>query len=122
MLIGVSDVIAEERIRAGVPLAIIDPRQMKEGTDVSPASGGLGLFNRAPHPNAAKVYINWLLSKEGQTAFARHTGYISARLDVPTDHSPWRVPIPGSIKTYDQAAMDVKEDMLAVFKEAFGRK
>ena len=31
-----------------------------------PGSGGLGFFNRAPHQNAAKVYINWLLSKEGQ--------------------------------------------------------
>ena len=37
---------------------------------MSPANGALALFNKAPHPNAAKVYINWLLSKEGQTVFA----------------------------------------------------
>jgi len=24
------------------------------------------LANRAPHPNAAKVFINWLLSRKGQ--------------------------------------------------------
>lgn len=121
VLIGVSDIVAEERMKDGLPIAILDPRQLKEGSDVSPGSGGLGFFNRAPHPNAAKVYINWLLSKEGQTGFARVNGYISARLDVPTDHSPWRVPIPGAIKTYTQEAIDIKDDLVALFKEAFGR-
>ncbi|HEY3302819.1 MAG TPA: extracellular solute-binding protein [Candidatus Binatia bacterium] len=121
VLIGVSDIVAEERMKDGLPIAILDPRQLKEGSDVSPGSGGLGFFNRAPRPNAAKVYINWLLSKEGQTGFARVNGYISARLDVPTDHSPWRVPIPGSIKTYTQQAIDIKDDVIALFKETFGR-
>jgi ABC-type Fe3+ transport system substrate-binding protein len=121
ILIGVSDIVAEERLKDGLPIAILDPRQIKEGSDVSPGSGGLGLFNRAPHPNAAKVYINWLLSKEGQTGFAKVNGYISSRLDVPTDHSPWRVPIPGSIKTYTQQAIDIKDELIALFKEAFAR-
>jgi iron(III) transport system substrate-binding protein len=31
------------------------------------ASNHIGLINRAPHPNAAKLFINWWLSKEGQT-------------------------------------------------------
>lgn len=121
ILIGVSDIVAEERIKDGLPIAILDPRQIKEGSDVSPGSGGLAFFNRAPHQNAAKVYINWLLSKEGQEGFAKVNGYISGRLDVPTDHSPWRVPIPGSIKTYTQQAIDIKDELVALFKEAFGR-
>jgi ABC-type Fe3+ transport system substrate-binding protein len=80
------------------------------------------LLTKAPHPNAAKVYINWLLSKEGQTGFARASGYISARLDVPTDHAEWRVPIPSAIRTYTlEATTTVKEKVLAVFKEAFGK-
>jgi ABC-type Fe3+ transport system substrate-binding protein len=28
----------------------------------------VGLGAQAPHPNAAKLFINWLLSDEGQTA------------------------------------------------------
>lgn len=32
--------------------------------------GALGVVDKAPHPNAAAVYVNWLLSKEGQTAWA----------------------------------------------------
>jgi iron(III) transport system substrate-binding protein len=121
ILIGVSDIVAEARQKKGLPVAIIDPRNIKEGTDVSPGSGNVAIFNRARHPNAAKVYINWLLSKDGQTEFARVNGYISARLDVPTDHSPWRVPIPGSIKTYTQQAIDVKDKVLEVVKESFQR-
>jgi iron(III) transport system substrate-binding protein len=120
ILIAVSDVIAEEWMRKGLPVAVINPRQLKEGTGISPGSGGLGLFARAPHPNAAKIYINWLLSKEGQTAFAVVNGYVSARLDVPTDHAPWKVPIPGAIKTYTyEATTTIKDQFLTVFKEAF---
>jgi iron(III) transport system substrate-binding protein len=38
---------------------------------MSPGWGGIALINRAPHPNAARVYLNWLLSKEGQEAYVR---------------------------------------------------
>lgn len=120
--LGFSDSLAEQRIKQGVPVEIVDIRQLKEGSDISPASGGLSIFNRAPHPNAAKVYINWLLSKEGQTSNARATGYISNRLDVPTDHAaPWRVPQPGSIKTYTREAIDKREELLPILNEVFGR-
>jgi iron(III) transport system substrate-binding protein len=120
--LGLSDSLAEQRAKQGVPVEIVDIRQLKEGSDTSPASGGLSIFNRAPHPNAAKVYINWLLSKEGQTIYARATGYISNRLDVPTDHAaPWRVPQPGSIKTYTKEAIDKKNDLFPILAEAFGR-
>ena len=57
--------------------------------------GHVALINRAPHPNAAKVYINWLLSKEGQTAWAKFTGENSRRLDVPAG-DPERLAKPGT--------------------------
>jgi len=43
----------------------------------------VAVFNRAPHPNAAKLFINWLLTKEGGTAWSAETKANSARLDVP---------------------------------------
>ena len=48
------------------------------------------LVNRAPHPNAARVYLNWLLSKDGQTAWAQTTGENSRRTDVegPAESAP----------------------------------
>jgi ABC-type Fe3+ transport system substrate-binding protein len=46
------------------------------------------LINHAPHPAASKVFLNWLLSKEGQTTFSRGMGYVSRRVDVSADHVP----------------------------------
>jgi ABC-type Fe3+ transport system substrate-binding protein len=48
---------------------------------------GAAVFKNAPHPNAAKVFLNWLWSKEGQTAFVdafkASESPNSRRLDVP---------------------------------------
>ena len=46
----------------------------------------LGVFDRAPHPNAAKLFVNWWLTKEGQTAYhelASSSPPPSLRDDVP---------------------------------------
>jgi ABC-type Fe3+ transport system substrate-binding protein len=53
-----------------------------DGDPVGAGNGAVGLINRAPHPNAAKVFLNWLLSPDGQSVFAKATGYPSRRLDV----------------------------------------
>lgn len=59
--------------------------QSGDGATLASGDGGLVLINQAPHPNAAKLYINWLLSKEGLVAFTKAFGAPSARLDIPTD-------------------------------------
>ena len=45
-------------------------------------NGTLWLVNKAPHPNAARVYINWFISKDGQEAWTSMTTDNSRRLDV----------------------------------------
>jgi len=77
----------------GLPVEQFDPFHFKEGVNLSSAFGSLALMNRAPHPNAAKVFINWLLSREGQTLFQRVISIPgdarnSRRIDVPKDHVP----------------------------------
>jgi len=122
VLLGGADFVVVARGRQGVPVEVVDPRGLKEGSDVSPANGSAALVNKAPHPNAAKVYLNWLLSKDEQTAFAKVNGYISARVDVPTDHAPaWRVPRAGAIKTYDAHAIAVRDKVLAAAEDALGK-
>jgi iron(III) transport system substrate-binding protein len=120
--LGPRDSILMDAIRRGVPLAIVEPTHLKEGSDVSSGAGNAALFNRPSHPNAAKVFINWLLSRDGQQHYGRALGYVSKRLDVPNDYAePWRVPQPGAINTYDQKAIDVKDDLIALLQETFGR-
>jgi iron(III) transport system substrate-binding protein len=49
---------------------------------VTAGIGELALFDRAPHPNAAKVFANWIASKEGLTVFAKARGEAQTRTDV----------------------------------------
>jgi iron(III) transport system substrate-binding protein len=63
---------------------------LKEGAGLSSGGGTIGLLNRAPHPNAAKVFINWYLSREGQIALQSAEGGFSnsRRLDISRDVIP----------------------------------
>jgi iron(III) transport system substrate-binding protein len=77
-------------IMQGLPLDQFLPGSLKEGSSVTAYNGTLSLFSRAPHPHAAKVAVNWLLSREGQTAWLdsnQKTGglYDSLREDIPKD-------------------------------------
>ena len=45
-------------------------------------SNVLYYFNRAPHPNAAKLFINWLLTRDGSAAWSKHAETNSRRIDV----------------------------------------
>jgi ABC-type Fe3+ transport system substrate-binding protein len=71
--------------KEGFPLKEIPWTQVKEGSAVSSGTHQLSLLKRAPNPNAAKVYINWLLSREGQTAQVKQALSPSLRMDVPED-------------------------------------
>jgi iron(III) transport system substrate-binding protein len=70
-------------------------------------SGGWGflmLMNKAPNPNAAKLLVNWMLSRDGQTALAKHANSMSLRTDI---EQPWvkhhQIPKDGAqyIDSYD---------------------
>jgi iron(III) transport system substrate-binding protein len=67
--------------------------------------GLAALMNRAPHPNGAKVFLNWLASKEGLEVYARAGGTVPARNDI--DASSFvpeeEIPLPGAnyFDTYD---------------------
>ena len=66
------------------------PTTFIEGTTVS-ASRAMGIFVDPPHPNAAKLWINWIWSKEGGTVFnelQRRPGVAHLRADVPQGNVP----------------------------------
>ncbi len=82
VLIATKPEIVEEFRRAGAPLGWVSPI---EGSYMTSGSGTLCLINRAPHPNAARVFINWLATKEGSAVFSRGLGILASRLDVSTE-------------------------------------
>lgn len=72
-------------IDAGAPIAVVYP---KEGTYGSSGHGSVAFYDKAPNPNAAQVFANWFLTREGQTVYSRARMKQSMRTDVPIDHLP----------------------------------
>ena len=64
---------------------------MKEGAGITSKGGTLSLLDRAPHPSAARVFTNWLLSRQGQIAYQKTLKAAegrtpdSFRIDIPKD-------------------------------------
>ncbi len=82
-----------EFLKAGAPIATDIPSDL---TFTSSASGLVSIMDKAAHPNAATVFVNWLLSKEGQTAYMKSVGSESRRVDVTTEYTmPDQVRQPG---------------------------
>lgn len=80
----------DDAMMQGLPLNQFLPGSLKEGSSVTAYNGTLSYLNRAPHANAAKVAANWLLSREGQSAWLDYnhkTGglYDSLREDISKD-------------------------------------
>nr|NIO08819.1 extracellular solute-binding protein [Deltaproteobacteria bacterium] len=119
--IAVSNVDAKPFIDAGAPLQMV--WHVKEGSYASASYGGLALVNKAPHPNAAKVYINWVLGKEGQTLLADAAGWVSRRRDVPAIDSTMELQ-PGvdylPIYYEDSIFVYKTKPYMKLMKEAFG--
>ena len=61
-------------------------------------TGGAGLYvyNKRPHPNATRVFVNWLLGKDIQLGLAKATLQDSRRQDLPSVSEPERQPVKGA--------------------------
>jgi iron(III) transport system substrate-binding protein len=87
---------------------------------VNSSSSVLWLVNKAPHPNAAKVFANWLLTKEAQTVWAKEVETNSRRVGVEPGNPAYAAPkgkalqvdaeetLPEVVKTQDIAKAVIK--------------
>jgi iron(III) transport system substrate-binding protein len=109
VLIAVSDRAVLDQVVAGeYPIALAMTNHnveisRREGAPVDwiPLQGmifseQMGLTAQGPHPNAALLFLDYTLSREGQTVF-RNAGYIPARADVPP-LNPKLLPAAGGFK------------------------
>lgn len=73
----------------------------------STLGGGFGmvvLVNKAPHPNAARVFANWMASQEGMSVMSKLQGFAPVRNDInATWMPPNAIPKPGTsyLDTYE---------------------
>jgi iron(III) transport system substrate-binding protein len=67
----------------------IEPVFPTDGPSVLTGSwGNIGLLNKAPHPNAAKLFLNWFAGPGAQLAYAKATQSLSLRADLKYDGFP----------------------------------
>jgi iron(III) transport system substrate-binding protein len=73
----------------GLPVDFINHNDFREMPRLRGSASAITLVNKAPHPNAAKVFINWFLSRRGQMVYQEsHGDRDSLRIDIPKDKVP----------------------------------
>jgi iron(III) transport system substrate-binding protein len=82
---GLSGTFVEQFKKEGVGLNVKDLMQA-EALNLSLSGAAIALPQRPPNPNAAKVFVNWLLSRQGQRIVSELIQTNSRRLDVPVVH------------------------------------
>ena len=89
----------------GLPVDDFDTNGWKEGSSFSAGGGSISYLNQAPHPNAAKVFLNWFLSPKGQIALQKlgdpDDAANSRRIDIPKDDIPPDNRLQPGVKYFD---------------------
>lgn len=120
LLVGPLEDPVMEMIKVGAPVKLMT--YMAEGGFMQSGGNHVTLVNKTTRPNAARVLINWLLSKEGATAWSVAQGVPSLRMDVPMSHvDPLFIYDPA--KKYleeDEASVKEKGKSLEIAREIFG--
>jgi len=86
--IGPSGTQAFEMKNKGLPVELFGSAALQEGGVISASNGTVMVPRNAPHANAAKVYLDYLFSRDGQHVWSKATGLTSRRRDVSSDHIP----------------------------------
>jgi len=107
----------------GLAVDDFDTGDWKEGEPLSTGGGSISLIKGGPNPNAARLFINWFLSRKGQTAMQKSNDLYgehppnSRRIDIPKDILPAESRLIEGRKYLDVSHPDLS-DMTPVLKLA----
>jgi len=82
VMIGLSYYSYAPFLKAGLPVKTL-PR-LKEGIYGTGGSGNVAIIKAPAHPNSTKIFLNWVLGREGQEVVSKTLGQATRRLDVDT--------------------------------------
>ena len=102
---GPTEIYVEDFKNSGVDVKV-DKLMFPDATTLS--GGSVWLFKNAPNPNAAKLFINWLLTKEGQTVWNEKALLENSRRTDVTPVVPDRYPSDEEIKTLTNADTEIE--------------
>jgi ABC-type Fe3+ transport system substrate-binding protein len=72
-------------------------------------SAGFGLMNlvkNPPHPNAAKLFLNWMAMKDGQSVWASSQKVVSSRMDIKNTWADADIVPEAGVKYFDTYSWD----------------
>lgn len=96
------------------------PIDMEEG--LIARSQAVNILKSAPHPNASRLFLNWVLTNEGQTAQAKAKTVLPLRKDV-LDFTPEQgriTPRKVFVTTYDDEQEVARAQREKTFRKALG--
>ena len=104
----------EDARKKGLPVGVLYglPR---EGY-MSGQFGHIALIKQMPHPNATRVFLNWILSREGQMQWQKKTDNNSLRMDIPKEMLTDQRGVPKAGEKYLNASLPQYEDVKPVLK------
>jgi iron(III) transport system substrate-binding protein len=107
-----------EFVKLGAPVKLA---KLAEGCYMTPGAGIMAVANRRPHPNATAVFVNWILTKEGQTVWSKGDEHATARLDVSTEWvHPIFLPFPGErVFEENEEVIKKRAGLVKLAKEIF---
>jgi iron(III) transport system substrate-binding protein len=73
-----TDTAFQKAFKRGGPVKFIKPEEGIRAVQIS-----FSVVKNAPHPNAAKLFIDWNLSEEGQKLLTQELEYTPARKEIP---------------------------------------
>lgn len=116
--IAITTSVVYELQNAGAPIKNIDL-----GGYLSAGWNVITVFSKRPHPSATRVFINWLLSREGQTIYTKVDATPSGRIDVPAEGlDTLLIPKPGVnyFRSYSEEFALKREEYTPISREIFG--
>lgn len=113
-----TDIPLNGMLADGAPIGFVYP---KSGTTTSNAVAGVAV--KAPHPDAGRVFLNWLMTKEGQTILVAEGGLSVTRKDAPSlSHLPATSALPKVVDGMPLLTHDVQKNLIEHWRKVFGVK
>ena len=104
----------EDARKKGLPVEVLYglPR---EGY-MSGQFGHIALVKQMPHPNSTRIFLNWILSREGQIQWQKKTDNNSLRMDIPKEMLTDQREVPKAGDKYLNASLPQYEDVTPILK------
>jgi iron(III) transport system substrate-binding protein len=100
----------------GAPIGFVYP---PSGTTLSASTAFVA--KNAPHPNAAKVFMNWLMTKQGQEYLQQYAGLPVTRNDAPPmSHVPSTAQLPNVVDGLELLTPEGQQKIVEHWRTVFG--